>query len=83
MTPKENCNWGTRNERRIEKQINGKCSKPILQIDKNTNKVIAEFPSLREVKRLFGYKPQNISVCCNGKQNTAYGFKWKYKESVA
>ena len=76
---KYNSQYGTRNKRIAEKQINGKCSKSLLQIDIKTNEIIKEFPSTREVERLFGYKRQNICFCCKGKQNTAYGFKWKYK----
>ena len=55
----------------------GKCSKPVLQIDKTTNKLIAEYPSLREVERQLGIS--HISECCLGKRNTAGGFKWKFK----
>lgn len=62
-----------------EALINGKKSKPVLQIDKITNEVIAEFPSTNEVQRQLGISISNISKCCNGKQNTAYGFKWQYK----
>ena len=64
---------------------NSKTSKPVLQINKDTNEVIAEFPSVSEIKRKFGFKIGNICNCCNGKPNynTAYGFIWKYKESVA
>ena len=79
---KYNNNYGTRKERVIEKQINGKCSKLVLQIDKTTNEVIAEFPSINEVQRQLGIS--HISECCLGKRNTAGGYKWKYKEeSVA
>ena len=76
---KYNNNFGTRKERVAEKQINGKCSKPVLQIDKTTNKLIAEYPSLREVKRQLGINHTSISQCCNGKRNTAGGYKWQYK----
>lgn len=61
-------------------------SKSVLQIDINTNEVIAEFPSTREIERQFGFLHSNISKCCNGKPKykTAYGYIWKYKEeSVA
>ena len=63
--------------------FNIKSSKPVLQIDKQTNEVIAEFPSTMEVKRQLGFSCSNISACCLGKIKSAYGFKWKYKESVA
>ena len=66
---KYNNNFGTRNER---------ISKPVLQIDKTTNEVIAEFPSTMEVQRQLGINNSSISQCCNGKRNTAGGFKWRY-----
>ena len=91
MTPKENTNWGSRNERISKKQTNGKCSKPVLQIDKNTNEIIAEFPSLREVERQLGIRKSDISMCCNGgyfckgrnkwiNVSQAHGFKWEFKK---
>ena len=61
-----------------EKQINGKKSKSVLQMDK-TNKIIAEYPSLREVERQTGFNNSSISLCCRGKQKTCGGFKWQYK----
>ena len=64
--------------KRTEKTRNGKCSKPILQIDKNTNEVIAEFPSMRQVQRELGYLQGNIGSCCKGLRKSAYGFKWKF-----
>ena len=80
VTHKENCNFGTRNERCSKKQINGKLSKPVLQFDLNDS-FIKEYPSLIQAYRETGFSFQNISKCCNGKQKTAYGYKWKYKEN--
>lgn len=57
---------------------NIKLSKPVLQIDKDTNEVIAEFPSVSEVERQLGYKQSSISACCNEKRPFAYNYKWKY-----
>lgn len=92
MTPKENANWGTRNERISEKlKISGKkgtgkkgiyntkLSKPVLQIDKNTNEVIAEFPSAKEVHRQLGYSQGHISACCRMETKQSYGYIWRYK----
>lgn len=62
---------------------NTKISKPLFQIDKKTNEVIEEFPSAREVERQLGFANTNISSCCLGKQKTAYGFIWRYKEDAA
>lgn len=58
---------------------NIKLSKPVLQIDKDTNEVIAEFPSVAEVQRQFGYHHSNILNSCRGKLKSAYGYKWQYK----
>lgn len=55
----------------------------VLQIDRYTNEIIAEFPSAAEAERQLGYSDAHISQCCNGKQKTSYGYIWKYKESVA
>ena len=79
MTAKENSNWGTRNERRVKKQINGKCSKSVLQYDLQDN-LIKEFPSLMQVYRELGFSYGHIGDCCRGKLKQAYGYKWKYKE---
>lgn len=57
--------------------------KSVFQLDKETNTIIAEFPSIMEVEKQFGFGHSNISKCCKGEQKTAYGFIWKYKESVA
>lgn len=74
MTAKENCNWGSRNERRAKKQ-----SKVVLQFDLNDN-FIKEYPSAIQIERENGFGQGNISKCCKGKRKTAYGYKWKYKE---
>ena len=80
MTPKENCNWGSRNERRSKKQINGKKSKPVLQFSLE-DILIKEYPSAHQVERELGFDRGYICNCCNGKLKTAYGYKWKYKEN--
>ena len=79
MTCKENINWGTGIERSHNKQINGKCSKPVLQFTLD-NILVKEYSSLIQVYRETGFAFQNISACCKGKFKQAYGFKWKYKE---
>ena len=64
--------------KRNEKLRNGKCSKPVLQINKNTNEVIAEFPSMHQVQRELGFLQGNIGSCCRGERTSAYGFKWRF-----
>lgn len=63
---------------RIKKTVE-KISKVVIQIDKDTNEIIAEFPSTMEVQRQLGFANQNISLCCREVNNTAYGYKWQYK----
>ena len=62
-----------------EKQINGKKSKSVLQINTKTDEIITEFPSINEVKRQLGISISNISQCCKGNRKTCCGFKWQYK----
>lgn len=53
-------------------------SKAVLQIDLDGN-IIAEFPSVNEIHRQFGFSIGNISYCCNGKMKSAYGYRWSFK----
>ena len=71
---KYNINYGTRTEKVAIKK-----SKSVLQIDANTEKIIAEYSSATEAGMNFCFGQRNISNCCLGKRKTAYGFKWKYK----
>lgn len=88
MTPKENSNWGTRNQRLGETfKSNGKRSKPVLQYKDGV--LIAEYPSAKEAARQLGVGQCNISRCCLGgfiwknkwiNVNKAYGYTWEYKK---
>lgn len=51
----------------------------VLQIDKTTNEIIAEWESIREAARQLNIKNQNISACCVGKTKSCGGFIWKFK----
>lgn len=53
--------------------------KPVLQFDKQNN-LINEFPSINEAAIFLKSNEAAISHCCRGKQKTALGFIWKYKE---
>ena len=80
MTAKENCNWGTRNERTGKVLKNRKDqSKSVLQYDLQDN-FVKEYPSTHQVEREKGFNQGAINKCCKGKYKTAYGYKWKYKE---
>lgn len=83
VTASYNINYGTRNERVAKSLTNGKLSKPVLQIDKDSNEVIATYPSAREVERQLGFDKGYISNCCNGKYKQAYGYLWRFAEDTS
>ena len=60
-------------------------SKPVVQIDPNTNEVINTYSSASEAERQTEFKQSNISACCKNKfnrlgNNIYKGFKWMYLE---
>jgi hypothetical protein len=70
-------------ETKIKKSIlmKNKGSKPVSQYDKQENH-IKDFQSITEACLHLG-KPNrqgDITSCCQEKQKTAFGFKWKYKQ---
>lgn len=74
VTPKENMNYGTRNEK-ISKAI----SKPIIQLDLQNN-FIREWDSMTSINLELNINQGNITNCCKGRYKTCGGFIWKYKE---
>ena len=68
--------YGERNLRRTP--VN---AKPIYQLDKNTFKIINEFPSARAAAIALGDSEynKNIRRTANGTGQTAYGFRWAWK----
>lgn len=78
MTPEQRkLSYGARNIGRIP--VN---AKPIYQIDKDTDIIIAEFQSAGLAADALGNREysQNIRRTANGKGKTAYGYKWRWKE---
>lgn len=59
---------------------NNPCSKPVLQLDKETGEVIAEFAGLNEAERVTGIHNGHISRVCRGEQKSSGGYYWQYKE---
>lgn len=45
--------------------------------------LVAEYPSMCEAARQTGYSQGFISLCCTGKKELAYGYRWKKKEPQA
>ena len=56
-----------------------KIKKPVIQYDKNNNK-IKEWKTIAEASKKLLINDANISSCCKGKRNIAGGYIWKYKE---
>lgn len=74
-TQKYNCNYGTRNERIIQKK-----AKKINQFDLYNN-YIKTWASASEVARTFGKKNgAHINRCCKGVFKQAYGYVWRYAD---
>lgn len=80
VTPKENCNYGTRNKRVSEanKAQRHIWAKPVIQLDKN-GKRIAVYESILEAKRQTGIDDAHIGACCMNKRKTAGGYMWAYE----
>ena len=71
-----NLNYGTCLERRGKSH-----RKPINQYDLDGN-FIKTWNSGTEISKKLGFSHGNICSCCRGKQKTAYGFKWRYAETL-
>ena len=64
-------------------QINSNFAKgrpcvPIIQYDLEGN-FLNIWDSFKTIKEEFGFFESGLVNCCKGKQKTAYGYKWKYK----
>ena len=55
-----------------------KMSIPIIQYTLE-GKFVRDWIGAMEVKHVLGYNQGCITACCRGRQKTAYGFKWAYK----
>ena len=70
MSPKENCNWGTRNKRSAKSR-----SKQVGAF--KNDELVLVFQSTKEAGRQ-GFNQSNVSACCRGKLKTHKGYTWKY-----
>jgi hypothetical protein len=63
------------------KIIGEKNSKPIIQLNPKTN-TTQEFKSIKDALEYLGKSLNNacITACLKGRQKTAFGYVWKYKE---
>ena len=75
-TQKYNINYGSGNIRRINTRNKNKSYHYQRKVGQYTLKgvLIKKYPSASDT----GYCRECIRDCCNGKQKTAYGYKWRY-----
>ena len=74
ISHKDNCRYGTRNERILENRTGPFKEKQIYCVELDMT-----FKSSHEAERQTGANQQNIISCCQGKRKRAGGFHWKYK----
>ena len=77
VSHKENCNYGTRNERARKANTNGKRSKAVGAF--KDGELVMIFPSVNEAQRQ-GFDIGSVGKCCRGVKNykTHKGYTWKY-----
>lgn len=68
----------TNNKRERTDEFKIKQGKPVIQYDLNHN-FISEFITMKEAQDKTNITQYNISACCRGKQKTAGGYIWKFK----
>lgn len=91
MTPKENTNWGTRNERagkNVSKALKGKYkyhkhprSKVIIQFT-NNGTLLRLWKCCKSASEKYNIPQSNISQCLTGNYKQAGGYKWRYLDDV-
>ena len=69
--------FGKHHSEETKEKMSESHSKPIVQIDASTNKIINVWGSSADAERE-GYNHGNISLCCKGKRKTHGGFRWMY-----
>ena len=79
VSPKENCNFGTRNSRisKSKKGIIPKANPPKQVGAFKNDELVMIFKSTREAGRN-GFDNGNVSKCCSGKMKTYKGYTWRY-----
>ena len=73
MTPKDNVNWGTHNQRMVESK-----SKPVVQLTLD-GKFVKLWPSTQECGRN-GFDYSAVAKCCRGEIKQYKGYIWQYAD---
>lgn len=73
--------YGKHHTEETKEVISNKVSKPIYQIDKNTNEIVREWKSACEASKVLGISRKGINNCCLKvpHNKTAGGYKWCYQ----
>lgn len=69
---------GKHHSEETKRKISKNNSKPVVQIDPTTNKIVKVWESSIEAVRQGGFGNGNISNCCNGRHKTHKGYKWMF-----
>ena len=77
-TAKQNQNYDLSKSNRISSHTIRE-GKVIVQLTKD-GEFVREWESIASVSRKLGFTREGIRDCCKGKQKSAFGFIWKYKE---
>lgn len=72
------CNYSYNNFHAYRNGLKSNC-KAVIQIDKNTHKILNTFYSMKEASRKTNIPQSSISLCCNKKLKTTGGYIWKIK----
>ena len=70
--------YGKHRSEETKRKISESKSKPVVQIDPTTNKIVKVWESSTEAVRQGGFTHGSISRCCNGKLKTHKGYKWVF-----
>lgn len=77
MTAEENLAYGTGVARRIEGAKRTRT--PVESYDLETGETVQRFDGVNETAK-YGYSPQTVSHCCNGKNKSHRGLGWRRQE---
>ena len=53
-------------------------SRPVYKVNKDTDEIIDEYPSIADAARKNDFDQGHIRQCCRGQRSLHNGFKWKY-----
>lgn len=83
VTRRENCNYGTRNQRVSRKHLKSDYIKrnKVAMCDKKTHEVLRTFSSCLEAERETSINNGHISACCLNKRKSAGGFEWRLADA--